>query len=317
MRMSVRGWLPLVRAACDNALMSVNSVTIPLPAQYSLRRSFSSQRSGRHDPTLRVAEDRVNCGMLTSHGPVTVTAVAADLTLQVRLEGAGADWLEPHLSPLFGLQDDPSGFAPTGAVLRLMKRSPGIHLVRLPVVFHRLIRIVLHQLVTWEEAAAGWQVMTQRYGEEAPGESGLMIGPSPATLNSLAYYDLVDCGILPRQARLILKLAAEHRRIEKARAQGDEQLIRFLSRISGIGEWTLQTLRGSALADPDAVVTGDYGLPHTVCWFFRKQARGTDEEMLQLLEPFRGHRYRVQQLLMQSGIKPPRRGPKLPVRTWK
>ncbi len=176
---------------------------------------------------------------------------------------------------------------------------------------------MLHQLVAWEEAAAAWQVMTRRYGEQAPGDQDLLVGPSAEALRSLAYYDLVDCGILPRQARLILRLAAEHRRIERAWDRGDESLIRFLSAIPGIGEWTLRTLRGSCLADPDAVVTGDYGLPHAVCWFFRKQARGTDQEMLELLEPYRGDRYRVQRLLMQSGIRAPRRGPKMPVRSWR
>ena len=164
-----------------------------------------------------------------------------------------------------------------------MKRYPGIHLPRLPVVFHRLVQIVLHQLVTWEEAAYGWQEMTRRYGAPAPGGSGLLVGPTPAALRELAYYDLVDCGILPRQARLILHLAKESRRIEKVWKQGDDKLLAYLSRINGIGDWTLQTLRGSCLGDSDAAVTGDYGLPHTVCWFFRQQPRGTDAEMLELL----------------------------------
>ena len=98
---------------------------------------------------------------------------------------------------------------------------------------------------------------------------------------------------------------------------GDEPLIRFLTRIPGIGDWTVQTLRGSCLGDADAVVTGDYGLPHVVCWFFRRQARGSDEEMLKLLEPYRGHRYRVQHLLTLAGIHAPRRGPKMRIRSWK
>lgn len=298
--------------------MNPLATTFTTPAQYSLKRSLSSFSSGRSDPTVCVDGERVAFTLLTSEGAAVVSAVpAADSRLSVEVTGDGASWLEPRLFDLFGLQDRPGEFAPQGRVLKLLKQCPGAHLPRLPVVFHRLVQIVLHQLVTWEEAAAGWQTMTRRFGEEAPGDSGLLVGPTPETLKSLAYYDLVDCGILPRQARLILRLAAEHRRIERARIQGDSSLITYLSRIAGIGEWTLQTLKGSCLGDADAVITGDYGLPHTVCWFFRRQERGTDEEMLELLEPYRGHRYRVQQLLMQSGIKAPRRGPRMPVRTWR
>lgn len=309
--------LPMCWTACENTAMAMKRVTLSIPETYSLQRSLSSLRSGRRDPTVRFDGNRVLCGLLTGDGPVTLCAEQGSGSLAVELDGPGAEWLEPQLSGMFGLQDDPSAFAPTGAVLRLAKRYPGIHLIRLPVLFHRLIQIVLHQLVTWEEAAAGWKVMTQRFGTAAPGADDLLIGPTPEALRSLAYYDLVDCGILPRQARLILRLATEHRRMERAWSMGDEHLVEFLSRIPGIGAWTLETLRGSCLGDADAVVTGDYGLPHTVCWFFRKQERGTDEEMLQLLEPFRGHRYRVQQLLMLSGMKAPRRGPKMRVRSWR
>jgi hypothetical protein len=36
--------------------------------------------------------------------------------------------------------------------------------------------------------------------------------------------------------------------------------------------------------------------------------------MLELLEPYRGHRARVLRLLLAAGIAPPRRGPRLPIR---
>lgn len=238
-------------------------------------------------------------------------------SVDVHTEGPGTNWLQTHIFHLLGLHDDPSQFQPTGPVRRLAQNNTGTHLSRKPVLFHRLIQIVLHQLVTWEEATQAWQTMVHRYGEPAPGDFGLLVGPTPETLRTLAYFDLVDCGVLPRQARLILNLAQEHRRIDLAWQKGDERLLAFLSQIPGIGDWTLQSLRGSVLGHADAVITGDYGLPHAVCWFFRRQERGSDEEMIELLEPYRGHRYRIQQLIMQAGITAPRRGPKMPVRNWR
>jgi len=293
------------------------STTLVTAKSYDLRRTMSSLSSGRQDPTARANGQRFEFSLLTPSGAVTIQATPAPEQLQVQLDGAGAEWLVPHLGGLFGLNDIPTEFFPEHPVRALQSKRPGIHLIRVPVLFHRLVQIVLHQLVTWEEAAWAWQEMTRRYGMDAPGSSGLMTGPTPERLNGLAYFDLVDCGILPRQARLILRLAREARRIERVRQQGDDQLIAWLRKMPGIGDWTLRTLQGSCLADADAVVTGDYGLPHVACWFFKRQPRGTDAEMLELLEPYRGHRYRVLQLLMHAGVQAPRRGPKMRVRSWK
>jgi len=66
-----------------------------------------------------------------------------------------------------------------------------------------------------------------------------------------------------------------------------------------------------ALGDPDAVSVGDYHLPSMVAWALAGEARADDERMLELLEPYRGHRARVVQLLELAGIGPPRRGPRL------
>jgi 3-methyladenine DNA glycosylase/8-oxoguanine DNA glycosylase len=53
-----------------------------------------------------------------------------------------------------------------------------------------------------------------------------------------------------------------------------------------------------ALGDADAVAVGDLHLPHLVARWLAGEHRGTDARMLELLEPFRGHRARVIRLLM-------------------
>ena len=175
--------------------MHLPVTNVSVPARYSLSRSLSSLGSGRQDPTLSIADNHVAFSLLTPDGPAVVCAVPVLESLEVGLEGDGAEWLKPRLPKLFGLHDDPPEFERTGPLRDLGRKYRGIHLPRLPAVFHRLLKIVLHQLVTWEEAAHGWHTMTQRYGEPAPGGSGLLVGPTPTTLKSLACYDLVDCGL--------------------------------------------------------------------------------------------------------------------------
>ena len=45
-----------------------------------------------------------------------------------------------------------------------------------------------------------------------------------------------------------------------------------------------------------------------VAWALAGEPRGTDERMLELLEPYAGHRGRVLRLLVMSGLAPPRAG---------
>jgi 3-methyladenine DNA glycosylase/8-oxoguanine DNA glycosylase len=56
--------------------------------------------------------------------------------------------------------------------------------------------------------------------------------------------------------------------------------------------------------DPDQVAVGDFHLKHIVVHHMTGRDRGTDEEMLELLEPFRPHRGRVIRLLHTLGHEP-------------
>jgi 3-methyladenine DNA glycosylase/8-oxoguanine DNA glycosylase len=71
-----------------------------------------------------------------------------------------------------------------------------------------------------------------------------------------------------------------------------------------------------ASGDPDAVSVGDYNLPKAVGWALAGRIVD-DAGMLGLLAPYAGHRYRVTRLVELSGIRPPRRGPRLPVRDYR
>ena len=67
--------------------------------------------------------------------------------------------------------------------------------------------------------------------------------------------------------------------------------------------------------DADAVSVGDYHLKNVVAWHLAGRPRGTDEEMVALLEPFRPHRGRVIRLLETLGGAPAF-GPRQPLRSF-
>ena len=67
----------------------------------------------------------------------------------------------------------------------------------------------------------------------------------------------------------------------------------------------------TGFGDPDAVSIGDYHVPNTVAWALAGEPRAGDERMLELLEPYRGQRGRVQRLLEVGRITAPRYGPRM------
>ena len=83
-----------------------------------------------------------------------------------------------------------------------------------------------------------------------------------------------------------------------------------LRSVPGIGPWTAAEVMLRAAGDPDAVSVGDFHLPNLVAFALAGEIRGTDERMLELLEPWRGQRARVIRLLETSGLRPPAFGPR-------
>ncbi|MEO6121979.1 MAG: hypothetical protein ABIW46_02110, partial [Acidimicrobiales bacterium] len=78
---------------------------------------------------------------------------------------------------------------------------------------------------------------------------------------------------------------------------------------------TAATVAYAALGDADAVCTGDFHLPNQVAWCLAGEARGDDARMLELLEPYCGHRARVQHLITAAGVHAPRFRPRHPIRS--
>ena len=90
----------------------------------------------------------------------------------------------------------------------------------------------------------------------------------------------------------------------------DSAALARLRVVPGIGEWTAAETAQRALGNPDAVSVGDFHLADLVVHFFTGRPRGTDAEMLDLLEPWRGQRHRVVRLIELSGVGKPRFGPR-------
>jgi 3-methyladenine DNA glycosylase/8-oxoguanine DNA glycosylase len=216
---------------------------------------------------------------------------------------------------LCGEHDDPSGFHPHHRLIAdLHRRNPGLRLPRTHAVFEALVPTVLEQKVTGIEADAGYRALVAALGEPAPGPVRLKLPPSSEVLARTPYWTFHGFGVERRRAVVIIQAARSAGRLEEITTMDLVSAYRRLRAFPGVGPWTAAKVAAVALGDPDAVPVGDYHLPHTVGYALEGTSRSTDERMLELLDPYRGHRARVVRLLLISGIGAPRFGPRQPLR---
>ena len=178
---------------------------------------------------------------------------------------------------------------------------------------------VLEQKVTGLEATRVRRRLIGRFGEPAPGPpevaAGLRLPPAPEILAALPYHAFHPLGLEQRRAQTIIRLAGRASALERLAARPGPEARARLEALPGVGPWTAAETVRVALGDPDAVSVGDFHLPDLVSWALAREARGDDRRMLELLEPYRGQRARVQRLLEASGIAAPRFGPRRSARS--
>ena len=114
-------------------------------------------------------------------------------------------------------------------------------------------------------------------------------------LARLPYHAFHPLGVERRRAEVIRRAATRATWLESA-SDAVEASRRLMS-LPGIGPWTAAEVVRSAFGDPDAVSVGDYHIPNSVAWALAGEARADDARMLELLEPYRGQRGRVQRYL--------------------
>jgi 3-methyladenine DNA glycosylase/8-oxoguanine DNA glycosylase len=279
----------------------VSSVDLPL--------SLAPLAHGRGDPTIRLERWGAWRATRTPEGPATMRFVAGGSAITVAAWGPGAAWVTGHADDLVGANDRPEALTPKHAVIaELVHRLPGLRLPASLRPFDALLPAICEQKITGVEARAVFRAIVRAHGEPAPGPGHLRLLPEPSVLADLPYYAFHRFGLERRRAELIRHCAALAPRLD---GMTGGQAGMLLGRVRGIGPWTVAEVTRVAYGDPDAVSVGDYHIPSVVAWALAGEPRADDARMLELLEPYRGQRGRIQRLLEASGIFPPRRGPRM------
>ncbi|HEX4017406.1 MAG TPA: hypothetical protein VHX15_11780 [Frankiaceae bacterium] len=286
------------------------------------RRTLSVLSRGRGDPAFRRDERGIWCTARTAAGSATLL-IASDPgrpgALRCESWGLGAEAMLTTVPAMLGEHDDPSGFVPEHPLLRgLAHRYPGLRVIRTGRVFEALVPAVLEQKVTGKEARGAWRWLVNRYGEAAPGPgpAGLRVCPPPEVWARIPSWDWHKAGVDGKRSRTIVSAARVADALERTLTLGSGPAIESALRaVPGIGIWTAAEIAQRAHGDADAVSVGDYHLAAHVGWAFTGH-RVDDARMLELLEPYRPHRFRVTRLIELGVPRPPAFGPKMSVRSY-
>ncbi len=273
---------------------------------------------GRGDPCHRATPDGAlwRASRLPT-GPVSYRLLQrGPRTIFCEAWGPGAPELVTGLPELLGGRDDPAGFEPGHPLLHEAHRHhPGLRVPRTGRVFEALVPAVLEQKVTGRQARAAWRWLVGRYGTPAPGPvpPGLRLPPGPEGWRRIPSWDWHRAGVEPSRSATIVACARVAARLEECVDLPPAEAEHRLRLMPGVGVWTAAEVAQRAWGNADALSVGDYHLAGFVGWSLLGRPLD-DAGMVDFLNPWRPHRYRVVRLLeLSPRARKPRFGPRMTI----
>ncbi len=210
-------------------------------------------------PCHRVLASHGRAGGFSSYGGVATKAKLLELE-RVRLEGT----FQPSLTPRVG-----EGFDATRAVSDLSQRDPklgeliarvgpfAMTVEKTASVYEAVARAVVYQQLTGKAAETIWRRVL------ALSPDGALAGPRE--LLAIEPERLRGAGLSTAKTAALRDLAEKSLdgvvpSFEEAEALDDEALVERLTRVRGVGRWTVEMLLMFRLGRPDVLPLGDYGI---------------------------------------------------------
>lgn len=197
------------------------------------------------------------------------------------------------------------------SVVAARQTHPGMRLMSTGQLVDELCTVVLEQKVTQRQARASWRWLADSFGEPSPaGKPAPKIAPRPESILHIQSWQWHAGWVQPFLARTLKNVASRATALHRLANRPLDDIHTGLTSLPGIGPWTiaetLQRTHGAA----DLVSVGDFHLAHHIGEALTGK-RTDDAGMLELLEPWRGHRQRLVRLIYASGIRFSRFGPRL------
>jgi 3-methyladenine DNA glycosylase/8-oxoguanine DNA glycosylase len=284
--------------------------------EVSLRLTLGPLAQGRTDPTMQRDATGIWLTLASEAGSASLHLRGVAGSIEATAWGPGAAAAIEQVPALCGADDDDAGFDATRhpLIAELHRRTPGLRLTRAARILPFLIPTILGQKVTAIEQKRAWRQLVTRHGEPAPGPApiGMRVAPPPAIWRRIPSWEWHRAGVGPQRSDTVMRAVTVGDSLERASRSDAAEAIRRLRTIPGIGVWTAHETVQRSHGDSDSVSVGDFHLSKQVGTALAGR-RVDDDGMLELLEPWRGHRQRVVRLIELSGIGYERHGARMTI----
>ncbi|MDQ6753283.1 MAG: 3-methyladenine DNA glycosylase [Actinomycetota bacterium] len=305
---------------------------------FSLPATLRIIPRGTTDPTVLLAAEVAWLAFNTDQGPATLRLRMVDVALpdfgskpglplvHAHAWGPGAGRALQGVPALLGHGDDWSGFDEPGfhatlprLVTEARRRNRSLRLPSTGRMIDAVVPAVLEQKVTTIEAKRGYRYLLHKFGSPAPGThpggpapAGLVVPPTAAQWTRIPSWEWHQAGVGPQRSATVMRALRAASALERLAGLDAVDAAAKLQTVPGIGRWTAAEVTQRTHGDPDAVAVGDYHLAAFVGWALVGKPVD-DDGMLELLEPWRGHRQRVVRMLGLSGFRKPTFGPRMTI----
>ena len=163
-------------------------------------------------------------------------------------------------------------------------------------VYGALLRSITGQQLSVKAARAIYGRLTERFGGRAPTPQELL-ADDPEAMRAAAGLSRAKVASLRSLAEHVLEGELELSRLDEL---PDEDVIRELVAVKGIGEWTAHMFLMFTLHRPDVLPTGDQGIRNAVARAYGLVAAPKPDALTEIAESWRPYRTRACEYLWRS-----------------
>ncbi len=298
------------------------NITPVAPFDFELTAGYLTYFQGRYATDSLV--DGVYRRLLDLDGQLVLASVSSlgslekpELSVELQGEGLTSDNVEvatdkvawilgvgQELEPFYAsAQGDP-------AMAAITQRFHGLHMPHTASVFEALVLAILGQQIATNVARIIRTLLIETYGprQTIDGETYYAF-PRPETLAALRVEDLRGMKLSQRKAEYVHGIACtaldDPEFIEGLHHLDDEAVVRQITSLRGVGNWTAQWLLIRALGRPDALPLGDLALRRVVSRLYFQDEPLNDtqvEEFCRRWSPYRTYATTYMFTEMRTGM---------------
>jgi len=163
-------------------------------------------------------------------------------------------------------------------------------------LYGALVRGITGQQLSVKAAASIWRRLLERFDGQTPTPEQIL-ADDPDELRAACGFSRAKVAYLRSLAEHVLAGDIE---LDRLGELGDDEVIRELTAVKGIGEWTAHMFLMFTLHRPDVLPTGDLGVRNAAMRAYELAAPPAPADLEALAEPWRPHRTRACLYLWRS-----------------